>query len=101
MNDVLPEDSKAAKPSANPHCADCHTLAVIGVAIKRNGLIYALVRPARHNDVIKKMAEAGIATPIGHGEDLQGFITRWGFKDRVLTARLIGHQGLLTSEDLW
>lgn len=101
MTDVI-STSDAKVERFNPECDECYTCAVIGPAIMRDGLVYALMRPARHNDVIKKMAEAGIKTPIGHGEDVQGFITKWGFKDRALTARLIGHgSGLLTSEDLW
>lgn len=82
-------------------CDECGCHAVWGPAIMRGELVYSLRRPARHHDVIKAMADAGVPTPIGHGGDLQGFMTRWGFKDRVLTARLIGFKGHLTSEDLW
>jgi hypothetical protein len=85
----------------NPMCDECGATAVWGPAIMRGDLVFSLRRPARHNDVIKAMAEAGVPTPIGHGADIQGFLTRWGFKDRALTARLIRHEGLLTSEDLW
>lgn len=74
---------------------------VLGPAIMRGELVLYLRRPARHHDVIKAAADAGVTTPIGNGADLQGFMTIYGFKDRALTARIIGHGGLLTSEDLW
>jgi len=74
---------------------------ILGPAIMRGGLVYSMPRPYRHHDVIERMAKAGVATPIGHGEDLQGFMTTFGFKDRALAARIIEHKGLLTSEDLW
>lgn len=95
MTDVL------SSKENNARCDECGAFLVLGPAIVRNGLVYSLRKPMRHNDVIRKMAEAGVATPIGHGDDIAGFMTVWGFKDRVLTGRLIGHKGVLTSEDLW
>lgn len=74
---------------------------VLGPAIMRGDLVFYLRKPARHHDVIRAAVEAGVSTPIGNGSDLQGFMTIYGFKDRALTARIIGHNGHLTSEDLW
>jgi hypothetical protein len=83
-------------------CPECGGDAIIGPAIMRGRLVCYLPRPARHDDVIKAMADAGMETPIGHRPgDVQGFMTRFGFRDRKLAAALIGHKGLLTSEDLW
>lgn len=79
---------------------DCATL-VLGPAITRQGLVYSLPSPYRHHDVIERMAIAGVKTPIGGGMDTQGFMTHIGFQDRQGTAALIGHEGFLTSEDLW
>lgn len=79
------------------------TGSALGPAIKRGDLICSLPAPARHHDVIREMAKAGIPTPIGGGADVQGFMTVLGFRDRPTTGRLIGYpEGkLLTSEDLW
>jgi len=74
---------------------------VLGPAIMRGKLVLAMAAPARHSDVIREAAAAGVATPIGNGDDLQGFWTQYGFKDRELTALIIGFKGHLTSEDLW
>jgi hypothetical protein len=88
-------------PAALKPCEECMGSPVLGTAIMRGKLVYSLPKPARHHDVIREMAEAGIPTPIGGNGDVQGFMTRYGFRDRLLTAGLIGHEGLLTSEDLW
>jgi hypothetical protein len=74
---------------------------VLGPAIMRGNLVYSLPKPCRHHEVIKHMAEAGVATPIGHGKDIQGFMTAFGFKDRRMTANILNHKGHLCSEDLW
>ncbi len=74
---------------------------VLGPAIMRQGMVFSMPKPYRHHDVIHRMASLGAATPIGHGEDVQGFMTVYGFKDRRLTATLINHNGHLTSEDMW
>ena len=74
---------------------------VLGPAIKRGALVLSMRKPARHNDVIREAALAGVKTPIGNGDDTQGFMTIRGFMDREHTAKLIDHQGFLTSEDLW
>lgn len=75
---------------------------ILGVAIERNGLVFSMRKPARHHDVIRAMAATGVPTPIGPGAGFtQGFMTAFGFKDRALAARIINHEGLLTSEDLW
>lgn len=84
-----------------PACPECEIEMVLGPAIQRQGMVFSLPKPYRHHDVIQRMAALGAATPIGHGEDIQGFMTVHGFKDRALTARMIGHNGYLTSEDLW
>lgn len=84
-----------------PQCDECTADLVLGPAIMRQGMVFSLPKPYRHHDVIQRMAELGVQTPIGHGEDLQGFMTIYGFKDRRLTATLIGHEGFLTSEDMW
>lgn len=94
-------DRQLSADDRSEPCPECYGHAVLGPAIMRGELIYSLSRPARHHDVIRAMTEAGIKSPIGHNGDVQGFITRWGFKDRKLTAGLIGHKGHLTSEDLW
>ena len=75
---------------------------VLGPAIKRGSLTCCMEKPARNHDVIREMADLGITPPIGHGpRDVQGFLTRNGFMDRAQVARLLGHTGLLTTEDLW
>lgn len=74
-----------------------------GVAIRfdtPNGkLMVSLPRPARHHDIIHGLAALGFPTPV-RGQ--QGFLWACGdFKDRERAAKLVGHEGLLTSEDLW
>jgi hypothetical protein len=79
------------------------------VAIRRQGVIYTLPRPARHHDVIAFMAgDCGMPTPIT-GE--QGFLTQIGeFVDRLRGAEIAVSSGQvaelqwppsLFSEDLW
>lgn len=82
--------------------SDDRTDKVLGVAIERHGLVFSMRKPARHHDVIKAMVEQGVPAPIGPGQGFtQGFLTSHGYKDRYITGKLIGHEGLLTSEDLW
>lgn len=88
----------------NPQCDECNGHAVIGPAIiNKDGLVFSMRAPARHDDVIKAMVGAGIPAPIGPGKGFeQGFMTRYGFKDRQLTGTLIhGERRFITSEDLW
>lgn len=96
--------SDAQNPAEYPNvsCDECCADIVIGPAIKRDDLVCSLPQPARHHDVIKAMVDAGIRAPIGHGNDVQGFMTRYGFKDRQLTGALVfGKRRFVTSEDLW
>jgi hypothetical protein len=59
---------------------------IVAAAIERNGLVYSIQRPARHHNVMRQMAAAGIPIPI---EGTQGFLTNTGrFVDRR-EARLI------------
>jgi hypothetical protein len=76
---------------------------ILGVAIKRGEVVYSMDKPARHHDLIRKMAEAGVTAPIGHGDDVQGFLTIQGFKTRKEAGNMIGWPLFLTlfSEDLW
>lgn len=81
---------------------------IIAVAIRTEQDTYELPRPARHHDLIHKLAEMGHTTPIT-GE--QGFIDdQVGFVDRELAARIALWEGQieklhappnLFSEDLW
>lgn len=82
---------------------------IIGVAIRREGIVYQLPQPCRHGDVIFWMLGQGIPGPIFHE---QGFITIKGrFVDRVEGAKLALESGQidkleysteqLFSEDLW
>lgn len=94
--------SEAPTENRNPSCDECAADMVMGPAIMRGTLIFSLPAPARHHDVIRAMAEAGVRTPIGHEGDVQGFLTRYGFKDRLLTGSLVfGYRKQVTSEDLW
>lgn len=90
-----------SKQKVSATCPGCDRDMVLGPAIMRQGMVFSLPKPYRHHDVIQRMAALGASTPIGHGDDIQGFMTVYGFKDRRLTATLVGHQGHLTSEDLW
>lgn len=74
---------------------------ILGPAIMRQGLVFSLLKPARHHTVINKAASLGVWCPIGHGADVQGFLTVEGFKTRMDAARMIGHDWPLFSEDLW
>lgn len=77
---------------------------MLGVAIINDAtdVVHFLPKPARHHDIIRALVEAGVPAPIGPAQRYrQGFMTVLGFKDREMTAKLIGHKGLLTSEDLW
>lgn len=81
---------------------------IVAAAIKQNGMVCSMERPARHHDVIREMARAGIPIPIV-GE--QGFITSDGvFVGRRLAKLIAGRAGQiigerrsesLFSEDLW
>lgn len=51
------------------------TRKIVAAAIKRGRMICSMPRPARHGDIIRQMAEAGIEAPIA-GE--QGFLTNYG-----------------------
>lgn len=81
------------------------------VAIKREGIIYSLPRPARHHDVIRHMVdEHGVPPPIGSE---QGFLDDSGtFLNRMQAgqhALMCGQieklkclmKDELYSEDLW
>lgn len=86
-------------------------LTIAAAAIRTDdGEIWSLPRPARHNDVIRLIREAGCKLPVGG--DSQGFLLSNGkFARRkpslsiavragqILDGRIIG--GVLTSEDLW
>ena len=74
---------------------------ILGPAIMRQGLVFSLLKPARHHTVINKAASLGVECPIGHGADIQGFLTVEGFKTRIEAAHMIGHSEPLFSEDLW
>lgn len=98
MVDPRPNDERF-----NPQCDECHGDAVLSAAIRKGKLVFSMRAPARHDDVIKAMVEAGIPPPIGPGQGFeQGFMTRYGYKDRELTGVLIhGECRFITSEDLW
>lgn len=81
---------------------------IVAAAIKQDGMVCFVPRPGRHHDVIRRMAAAGIPTPIV-GE--QGFVTDDGlFVNRkhalaiAQEAEQIIRKGAgseLFSEDLW
>jgi hypothetical protein len=73
---------------------------VVGVAIEINGCVCAMPVPKRHHHIIEALYNAGM--PNVRSEHTQGFLWSDGaFRDRPRSAALLGHQGLLTSEDLW
>lgn len=87
----------------NPECDGCAGLAVLGPAIRKGKLVFSMSAPARHHDVIKAMVDAGLPAPIGPAQGYeQGFLTRYGYKDRGLTGVVVfGDRRHVTSEDLW
>jgi len=82
---------------------------IVGVAIRYNGLVCALPRPARHHHVINAIASA-TGEGVG-GQHEQGFVTDTGkFLGRVGARQLATDNGQyrgdgkgqqLFSEDLW
>lgn len=88
---------------------------IVAAAIRRQGLVFTLPRPARHHDVMRAMFAQGVPAA-GDGVD-QGFLTDEGMFLRRAAA--LGHAieadqvkvdsdgrpkilgGELTSEDLW
>jgi hypothetical protein len=91
----LPNDQRR-----KPWDAGC----VLGVAIinDQSGIVHFMPPPARHDSIIKALVESGVPAPIGPAQRYrQGFMTVSGFMDRERAAKLVGHHGLLTSEDLW
>lgn len=85
-----------------------HKIQITGVAIKQDGQVYSMARPARHSDLIEHLiTNVGLKAPID-GE--QGFLLHDGRylsrKDACDWALLAGQiskkKGLeLQSEDLW
>jgi len=83
---------------------------IIGVAIKRDGLVYSLDAPNRHGDVIVKMVEFGVPKPVTK-DAIQGFIGLNGeFLDRLEALEIVKANGQnirplersqLYSEDIW
>jgi hypothetical protein len=92
-----------SEQKTNPTCDECRGKTVIGPAIRKGELIFVMKAPARHHDVIKAMVDAGLPAPIGPAQGYeQGFMTRWGFRDRPLTGVMVfGERRQVTSEDLW
>lgn len=71
---------------------------VICVAVMRRDLVFTLPAPARHKDLHESMIDVGMQP---HPGDVEGFMTIFGFKDRIMAGKLIGFSGRLTSDDLW
>lgn len=81
---------------------------IIAVAIRTEQDTYELPRPARHHDLIHKLAEMGHTTPIigeqGFIDDQRGFVTRKEAAQIALDQRQIKKLHVppnLFSEDLW
>ncbi len=86
---------------------------IIGVAIRHKGLVIALPKPARHQDVIRHATQLlGLTPPICGAQDMQGFYTASG---EYLSRKQAMHRADVTeqcinpsypahglfSEDLW
>jgi hypothetical protein len=78
-------------------------------AIKQDGKVWSIKRPARHHDIIRLMIKNGLPKPI-KGE--QGFVLSNGlFVDRITAKRIASNANqllpraskstLLFSEDMW
>lgn len=90
---------------------NCEMKKIVGVAIKRDGLVYSLDAPNRHGDVIVKMVELGVPKPVTK-DAIQGFISDTGeFLTRPEAHQMVKLNGQnirpllhgrdLFSEDLW
>lgn len=83
---------------------------ITGVTIKRDGVVYALGSPNRHEDVIVEMVKLGVPKPVTH-DAIQGFIGKDGkFLDRLEALEIVKKNGQnirplerpqLYSEDIW
>ena len=79
---------------------------IVSAAIRAGNLTCSIQAPARHHDIIRAMAQAGVRAPVG-GQ--QGFITSHGrFVDRNEAAAVASVAGQtqrllanLHSEDVW
>ena len=81
---------------------------ITGVAIQIDELWHVMPKPYRHHDIIRRLADAGMPTPIS---GKQGFIdSELGFVGRQCAAKLALESGQvegliappnLFSEDLW
>lgn len=72
------------------------------VAIKINdsgSAFFTMLRPARHHDLIRSLAEGGWTGKVNG--DMQGFCYQGRFATREEAARIVGKLGKLFSEDLW
>ena len=84
-----------------------HAERIVAVAIWQDGMTCSVSRPARHHDVIRCMARAGIQIPI---VGTQGFLTSHGRfvnRQQARNIAIAADQGIrqigdeLFSEDLW
>lgn len=84
------------------------TFKIVGVAIKKDQIVYCLPKPFRHHDVIEMMIKIyGESKPFQN----QGFVTEdWRYFDRKTAAEYALYYGQckklispprLYSEDLW
>jgi len=81
---------------------------IVAAAIKIDGRVYGLPAPARHHDIIRRLARDGMPTPIsgeqGFIDDQLGFLGRTQALHRAKDEHQTGntaHESLLFSEDLW
>lgn len=74
----------------------------LSVAIKANdsgSAFFVMLRPARHHDLIRTLAEGGWTGKVNG--DMQGFAHQGRFATRIEAGRIAGKVGRLFSEDLW
>lgn len=72
---------------------------VAAAALRVDGVVWTLPRPAYHVHVLRAYADVNGRVP---RDEEQGFVTSTGrFVDRAEAGRLVGRFGPILSEDLW
>lgn len=81
---------------------------ILTAAIRQDGVIYTLPRPARHHDIIKYMCvEKGVKPPVlgeqGFIDDYEGFVGRRSALRIAMKCNQVKDECIpkLFSEDMW